>query len=129
MLRKALQALHRPIAWMLRSRALAILVVALLAVPAFAQTGTAPTATAPTPEQVKSLVQLLSDPVVKSWLERQLQSGGVAEVATPSAAVPAVGMVEVEGLLGRHEEQRRILDLALGLGAVITGRFAETPSP
>ena len=42
----------------------------------------------PTPEQVKSLLQLLSDPVVKSWLAHEMAAPDQA--APPHAASPEV---------------------------------------
>ena len=39
----------------------------------------------PTPDQVRNLLQLLSDPVVKAWIEREMQ----AAPAEPAASVPS----------------------------------------
>ena len=34
----------------------------------------------PTPEQVKTLLQLLSDPVVKGWIAREMQVASAPQV-------------------------------------------------
>ena len=52
----------------------------------------APPAAEPTPEQVRSLLQLLSDPVVKTWIAREIQ----APAADAPAATPARPSVEAE---------------------------------
>jgi hypothetical protein len=49
-----------------------------------AGTAAAQPAAEPTPEQVRSLLQLLADPVVKSWIERETQ----APAAEPAATAP-----------------------------------------
>jgi small-conductance mechanosensitive channel len=95
---------------------LTALAIALLlpATPVLAQQHEPPTAAEPAPEQVKSLVQLLSDPVVKGWLERQMQAGDPAAPALPAIATAEADLV---GLLeGRVQAWRAYLqDLAAAL--------------
>ena len=63
-------------------------VVVTSVVPATAQS--APSSLAgtaePTPEQVKTLLQLLSDPVVKGWIEREMQAASAPQAQTPGLA-------------------------------------------
>ncbi len=68
----------------MRQFLLARLVAFLLVVLPLGSTGAQPKAE-PTPEQVKSLLQLLADPVVKSWIARELQAPADPAAA---AAVP-----------------------------------------
>ena len=56
----------------------------VIVVPACAQT-----AGEPTPDQVKSLLQLLSDPVVKTWIAREM-TPSAAEPTAPGRALDAV---------------------------------------
>ena len=56
--------------WLGRFLSVVVLALCALGGPALAQ---APAE--PTPEQVKSLLQLLSDPVVKGWIEHETQGG------------------------------------------------------
>ena len=44
----------------------------------------------PTPEQVKSLLQLLADPVVKGWIERGTRPAPAPEAAPPAPELAAV---------------------------------------
>jgi hypothetical protein len=51
----------------------------------------------PTPEQVKTLLQLLSDPVVKGWIEREMQPASAPQAQSPGLAAPeasVAGFVE-----------------------------------
>jgi small-conductance mechanosensitive channel len=59
-------------------------------VPAMAQSVTSsPAGTAePTPEQVKTLLQLLSDPVVKGWIAREMQVASAPQTQSPGVAAP-----------------------------------------
>ena len=54
----------------------------------------------PTPDQVKSLLQLLSDPVVKSWIERE--SKGEATAPTGAGSEFAADEASVSGFFERR---------------------------
>ena len=87
----------------LLTRWLLTLALILAAAPLAAQS-----AAEPTPDQVKSLLQLLGDPVVKSWLEREMAAP--ERLAAPPAAAPEIegeittffedGLAELKGRLG-----------------------------
>ncbi|MFO1049871.1 MAG: mechanosensitive ion channel [Geminicoccaceae bacterium] len=65
----------------------------------------------PTPDQVKSLLQLLGDPVVKSWLEREMAApdrGAASPAATP----------EIEGEITTYFEGG-LADLKAHLAALV----------
>ena len=80
---------------------------------------TAQTPAEPTPEQVKSLLHLLSDPVVKGWIERETSGAAVAPPA-PSALAAEEASISgyVEGqLLAARTHVSALLAAAPGLPA------------
>jgi small-conductance mechanosensitive channel len=112
----------------LAAPAMALLLLA--AAPATAQQHEVlPTASAePTPEQVRSLVQLLSDPVVKGWLERQMQAAGPAAPALPTAGAGETGLSgflerRVQVWRGHLQELSAALPGLPGELATATGRL------
>jgi hypothetical protein len=100
-----------------------ILAGVVTAVPATAQSATSPSAgtVQPAPEQVQSLLQLLSDPVVKSWIEREMQEASAPQAQTPRlAAAEASVSGFLEWRLHAWQEHLRSIAAALpGLSAEV----------
>ena len=102
-------------------------------VPATAQSAvSSPVGTAePTPEQVKTLLQLLSDPVVKGWIAREMQVASAPQAQTPGVAASeasVAGFVEWR-LQVWQEHLRGLADALPGLsaqiGSALAGLWAE----
>jgi small-conductance mechanosensitive channel len=77
----------------------------------------------PTPDQVKSLLQLLADPVVKGWLEKEMQAPA-ASPATDEAPPPATSGLAgfVEWRLGVWKAHIQAIAVALpGVLAEVAG--------
>ena len=103
-------------------------VVMTSVVPATAQSATSsPVGTAePTPEQVKTLLQLLSDPVVKGWIAREMQAASAPQAQTPGLAAPEAsvsGFVEWR-LQVWQEHLRGLADALPGLSAEVGSAMA-----
>jgi hypothetical protein len=97
-------------------------------VPATAQSAaSSPLGTAePTPEQVKTLLQLLSDPVVKGWIAREMQVASAPQAQTPGVAASeasVAGFVEWR-LQVWQEHLRGLADALPGLSAEIGSALA-----
>jgi hypothetical protein len=103
-------------------------VVMTWVVPATAQSDTSSlVATAePTPEQVKTLLQLLSDPVVKGWIAREMQAANAPQAQTPGLGVAEAsvsGFVEWR-LQVWQEHLRGLADALPGLSAEVGSAMA-----
>ena len=97
-------------------------------VPATAQSAASPpVGTAePTPEQIKTLLQLLSDPVVKGWIAREMQGASAPQAQTPGVAASeasVAGFVEWR-LQAWQEHLRGLADALPGLSAEIGSAMA-----
>jgi small-conductance mechanosensitive channel len=94
-------------------------------VPAMAQSAASSPAgtTEPTPEQVKTLLQLLSDPVVKGWIAREMHAASAPQAQTPDLGVAEASVSGfVEWRLQVWQEHLR------GLAEVLPGLSAEVGS-
>jgi moderate conductance mechanosensitive channel len=104
---------------------IAVAGVVTSAIPATAQPVAPPPAGAaePTPEQVKTLLQLLSDPVVKEWIAREMQVANA-----PQAQTPGLGAAEAS-ISGFLEWRLQVWQEHLrGLAAALPGLSAEVGS-
>jgi small-conductance mechanosensitive channel len=100
-------------------------VVVTSVVPATAQSATSSPVgtTEPTPEQVRTLLQLLSDPVVKGWIAREMHAASAPQAQTPGLAAPEASVAGfVEWRLQVWQEHLR------GLAAALPGLSAEVGS-
>ncbi len=79
----------------------------------------------PTPEQVKSLLQLLSDPVVKSWIERESKSSPApppeSELAADETSIS--GYVEAQ-MVAAHDHVAELAAAAPGVPGEWAGAVA-----